>query len=85
MRWEWHFPEGGGPQLLGGGAGGGGVGPVDVRSAKEQLAGCVADAELEKGLVGVLPSAFDASLPADHGSRVVSSQPVRCAGRTSHA
>ena len=59
------LPGGGGPQLLGGGAGGGGVGAVDVRSAKEQLAGCVADAELEKGLVGVLPSAFDASLPAD--------------------
>ena len=59
------LPGGGGAQLLGGGAGGGGVGPVDVRSAKEQLAGCVADAELEKGLVGVLPSAFDASLPAD--------------------
>ena len=47
------LPGGGGPQLLGGGAGGGGVGPVDVRSAKEQLAGCVADAELEKGLIGV--------------------------------
>ena len=59
------LPGGGGPQLLGGGAGGGGVGAVDVRSAKEQLAGCVADAELETGLVGVLPSAFDASLPAD--------------------
>ena len=59
------LPGGGGPQLLGGGAGGGGVGAVDVRSEKEQLAGCVADAELEKGLVGVLPSAFDASLPAD--------------------
>jgi len=48
MRKSWFrlgvaLPGAGAPPPPNGASGGGGMGPVDVRSAKEQLTGCVAE------------------------------------------
>ena len=59
------LPGAGAPPPPNGASGGGGMGPVDVRSAKEQLTGCVAEADLETGLIGVMPSVTDANLPSN--------------------